>query len=60
MLKEKKAAAEVEFDTNIVDGLQHFMDYHKTCGTVPLEQRNALDSVQVTTCFADPKTCQHT
>jgi hypothetical protein len=31
------------------------MDYHKTSGTIPLEQRNALDSVQVAACFADPK-----
>jgi hypothetical protein len=46
---------EVELDTHIVDGLRHFMDYHKTSGTIPLEQRNALDSVQVAACFADPK-----
>jgi hypothetical protein len=53
--EREKAAAEVELDTNIVDGLQHSMDYDKTSGTIPLEQRNALDSVQVATCFADPK-----
>jgi hypothetical protein len=58
--REKAAPAtndrmEVELDTHIVDGLRHFMNYHKTCGTIPLEQRNALDTVQVAACFADPK-----
>jgi hypothetical protein len=31
------------------------MDHHQTRGTIPLEQRNALDAVQVAACFADPK-----
>jgi hypothetical protein len=31
------------------------MDYHKTCETIPLEQCNPLDSLQLAACFADPK-----
>jgi uncharacterized protein YpuA (DUF1002 family) len=33
-----KGMEEVEVDTRIVDRLRHYVDWHKTGGTIPLEQ----------------------
>jgi hypothetical protein len=56
--REKAAPAtkkmEAEEDTPLVtNGLRHFMDYHRRMhGTIPWEQGNATDSVQVTDYFS--------